>query len=82
MLLTEDRAVDIVVMQLDPNQLEQGLGCSNADVALAPHDPAVTDRDVYLRHVDILERAGATVVESDAPSAALEALADRNILAR
>ena len=82
MLLTEDRAVDIVVLHVDPGQLDNGLGVSDADVALAPRDPAVEDRDAYLRHVAILKRAGAVVVESGEPSAALSALAERNLLSR
>jgi hypothetical protein len=82
MLLTEDPTVDIVVMELEPQLLADGLGLSNADVALALQDPLLKDGDSFQEHVAILERAGAVIVPSDEPSAALRALAERNLLAR
>jgi cyanophycin synthetase len=82
MLLTEDPTVDIVVMELEPDLMANGLGLSDADVALALQDSAPEDSASFLEHVAILERAGAIIVPSDEPAAALRGLAERNLLAR
>ena len=82
MLLTEDPTVDIVVMELEPQLIADGLGLSDADVALALPDSMPEDSDYFQEHVATLERAGAVIVRSDELSAALRALAERNLLAR
>jgi hypothetical protein len=50
-------------------------------VALVPHDAGAEER-AFLEHAAILERAGAVIVPSEEPAAALRALAERNLLAR
>jgi cyanophycin synthetase len=82
MLLTEDPTVDIVVMEADAHLMADGLGLSHADVALTVQDSGPEDSASFLEHIAIMERAGAVIVPSEEPAAALRALARASLLTR